>query len=84
MQHGKLRATLQKDQSPENLTLEEALELLAAKAAKEQPAKKTTARKAGAKTATAKAKKTTTKTPAAKKTPAAAKRTKKADASDQA
>lgn len=56
VQHGKLRATLQKSQEPETLTLEEALELLAAKAAKELPAKKA-----------APAKKKTTKKPAAKK-----------------
>ncbi len=47
VQHGKLRATLQKSQAPETLTLEEAVELLAAKAAKEAPAKKSAvARKA--------------------------------------
>ncbi len=57
VQHGKLRATLQKSQEPETLTLEEALELLAAKAAKDLPAKKA-----------APAKKKTTKKPAAKKT----------------
>ena len=47
VQHGKLRATLQKSQAPETLTLEEAVELLAAKAAKQAPAKKSAvARKA--------------------------------------
>jgi DNA topoisomerase-1 len=46
VQHGKIRATLPKSVEPEALTLEEALELLSAKAAKEAPAgKKTTARK---------------------------------------
>lgn len=45
VQHGKLRATLQKSQEPETVTLEEALELLAAKAAKELPGKKQTAAK---------------------------------------
>ena len=43
VQHGKLRATLQKSQAPETLRLEEAVELLAAKAAKEAPAKKSAA-----------------------------------------
>ena len=42
VQHGKLRATLPKSQEPESLTMEQALELLAAKAAKDAPAKKTT------------------------------------------
>lgn len=56
VQHGKIRATLPKSVEPEALTLEEALELLSAKAAKEAPAgKKTTARKTTtAKTSTAK------------------------------
>jgi DNA topoisomerase-1 len=45
VQHGKLRATLQKSQEPETVTLEEAVELLAAKAAKELPGKKQTAAK---------------------------------------
>jgi DNA topoisomerase-1 len=57
VQHGKLRATLGKSQEPESLTMEEALELLSAKAAKEAPAKR-------AATAT---KKTAAKKPAAKK-----------------
>ncbi len=49
VQHGKLRATLQKSQEPETVTLEEAVELLAAKAAKELPGKKpTTAKKKSA------------------------------------
>jgi DNA topoisomerase-1 len=74
VQHGKIRATLPKSVEPEALTLEEALELLSAKAAKEAPAgKKTTARKTTtAKTSAAKsapAKKTsTTKTSASKTT----------------
>ena len=87
VQHGKLRATLQKDQEPESLTLEEALELLAAKAAKEQPVKKTAVRKTAAKTktATAKAKKApakkaAAKKPAAKKTAASTKAAKKPSA----
>ncbi|MFA6178710.1 MAG: type I DNA topoisomerase [Candidatus Methylopumilus sp.] len=49
VQHGKIRATLPKSQEPESVTMEEALELLAAKAAKDAPAKKTTAKKAPAK-----------------------------------
>lgn len=45
VQHGKVRATLPKSVEPEALTLEEALELLNAKAAKESPAKKTAVKK---------------------------------------
>jgi DNA topoisomerase-1 len=45
VQHGKLRATLQKSQGPETVTLEEAVELLAAKAAKEPSGGKPTAKK---------------------------------------
>lgn len=66
VQHGKIRATLSKSQEPEALTLEEALELIAAKAAKETPSKKTATKKAPAKKAAAG--KTATKKPAAKKT----------------
>lgn len=77
VQHGKVRATLPKSVEPEALTLEEALELLNAKAAKEAPAKKPAARKASAKTADDSAKKPAAKKPAAKKVavkkPAAAK-----------
>jgi len=78
VQHGKTRATLPKSIEPESLTLEEALELLKAKAAKETPAKKTGAKKVSAKKPAA-AKSTTTKSaatktaakkPAAKKAPA--------------
>jgi DNA topoisomerase-1 len=80
VQHGKIRATLSKSQEPESLTMEEAIELIAAKAAKEAPAKKTTARKtSAAKKPTARkaasaspakkaaSKKTTPKKPGAKK-----------------
>jgi DNA topoisomerase-1 len=75
VQHGKIRATLSKSQEPESLTMEEAVELIAAKAAKEAPAKKTTARKtSAAKKPTAKkaasastAKKAASKKPATKK-----------------
>jgi len=45
VQHGKIRATLPKSVEPEALTMEEALELLNAKAAKEAPAKKSSAKK---------------------------------------
>ena len=61
VEHGKIRATLPKSIEPESLTLEEALELLTAKAAKEAPTKKTAVKKA----ATTKA--ATTKTVASKK-----------------
>lgn len=65
--HGKVNATLPKDISPDEITLEEALELIAAKAAKgdtgkSKPVKKTAAKKAtasGKKTTASKAKKTT-------------------------
>ncbi|WP_036301804.1 type I DNA topoisomerase [Methylotenera sp. L2L1] len=53
VQHGKIRATLPKSVEPESLTMEEALELLSAKAAKEAPAKKTAAKKVVAKKTTA-------------------------------
>ncbi|HSI38829.1 MAG TPA: type I DNA topoisomerase [Methylotenera sp.] len=49
VQHGKVRATLPKSVEPEALTLEEALELLNAKVAKETPAKKSAVKKAPAK-----------------------------------
>jgi DNA topoisomerase-1 len=86
VQHGKLRATLPKSIEPESLTLEEALELLMAKAAKGEPAKKPTARKSPAKKAPAKkpvakkaaVKKASSAKPAAKKTPAKAATSKKA------
>ncbi len=55
VQHAKIRATLPKSVAPEELTLEEALALLAEKEAKGTPAKKSFA------------KKTTSKKPAAKK-----------------
>ncbi len=60
VQHGKIRATLPKSVEPESLTLDEALELLTAKAAKEVSAKKATAKKTTVK-------KVATKKPAAKK-----------------
>jgi len=76
VQHGKIRATLPKSVEPESLTLEEALELLMAKAQKEAPAKKTATKKAVTKKSPAKkpaaakkpvATKTAAKKPAAKK-----------------
>lgn len=63
VQHAKLRATLPKSMEPEALTLEEALELLSAKAAKDAPAKKTTTRKTTKKTTS----ETSEAKPAAKK-----------------
>ena len=74
VQHGKLRATLPRSQTPEALTLEDAVELLAQKAAKEAPAK--TSGKKSSTRAKAKTKKTTTakKTATAKKKTAAKKK----------
>ena len=68
VQHGKVRATLPKSIAPEELTLEEALGLLAEKAAKETPAKKASAKKLAAKKTAVK--KSATKKPAAKKSTA--------------
>lgn len=86
VQHGKVRATLPKSVEPESLTLDEALELLSAKAAKDAPAKKPAAKKAAAKkTSTQKpgaikaiAKKTTVKKATVKKTASKKSATKKA------
>ena len=63
VQHGKINATLPKDEEIESITMEQALELLAAKAAKGAPVKKKTAARkpVAAKTAAPK------KTSAAKK-----------------
>ena len=72
VQHAKIRATLPKSMAPEELTLEEALTLLAEKAAKGEPAKfvrKTAAKKTAATTKTT-AKTTVVKRVAAKKNPA--------------
>ncbi|HLD10053.1 MAG TPA: topoisomerase C-terminal repeat-containing protein, partial [Methylophilaceae bacterium] len=68
VQHGKLRATLQKSQEPETVTLEEAVELLAIKAAKELPGKKPTSakKKSAAKKKAAGSKKNTGKKTAKK------------------
>ncbi len=70
VQHNKIRATLPKSIEPESLTLDEALELLTAKAAKEVPAKKAVVKKTiVAKTTIKKAavKKPTVKKPATTK-----------------
>ena len=64
VQHGKIRATLPKSQEPESLTMEEALLLLEAKAAKDAPAKATRKTAAGKP-----AKKPAARKPAAKATP---------------
>ncbi|MEI7841409.1 MAG: type I DNA topoisomerase [Gallionellaceae bacterium] len=56
--HGKINATLPKDISPDDITLEEALELIAAKVAKgpsAKPSRKPAAKKAASKTTKAKA-----------------------------
>jgi len=70
VRHGKINATLPKDTSPELITLEEALELIEAKAAKGGTGKVKATRKPAAKAKTekpkAKAKATTTKTTTAK------------------
>jgi len=58
VKHGKINATLPKDREPEQVTMEEAVELIAARAAK-GPAKKKPAKKAAAKKT---AKKSTRKT----------------------
>lgn len=75
VQHGKVRATIAKSQEPESITIEEALELLAAKIAKDAPAKKTTAKKAPVKKAASKTTSAATKTTATAKKPAAKKAT---------
>jgi len=80
--HGRVNATLPKEMAPEAVTLEEALELIAAKAAKggngktrtaRKPAAKKTAAKKTPKTATTKAKPTAAKATTGKK--AAARKT---------
>ena len=74
--HGKVNATLPKGVSPEAVTLEEALELIAARVAKGGKTKKPAAKKTKAKAAPKK--KTTSKTKAAAKvTKPATKKTKK-------
>ncbi len=73
VQHGKINATLPKDFKPETITLAEALDLIAAKAAK-GPATKKPARKAPAKTAS-KVPAKTEKAPAPAKKAAAPRKT---------
>ena len=70
VKHEKINATIPKDRNPEQLTLEEAIELIAARAAK-GPAKKKAAKKVPAKKSATKktaAKKSTAKSPAKGKT----------------
>ena len=78
VKHGKVNATLPRDTDPKAVTLEQALELIAAKAAKGGTKKKAAAKKAPAKKASTKAaageKKTAAKKPAAKKTASKAKK----------
>jgi DNA topoisomerase-1 len=76
---GKINATLPKDVGPEAVTLEQALELIAARAGKPARPKKAAKAKAGAKPKTAKAKtpKTTTADAAPKAAPKAKPRTRK-------
>jgi DNA topoisomerase-1 len=73
VQHGKIRATLPKSVEPESLTLDEALELLLAKAQKEAPVKKTATKKSMVKKASSSksvaVKTTAKKSTAIKKTP---------------
>ncbi len=66
--HGKVNATLPKDVTPEAVTLEEALELIAAKAAKGGTGKAKPARKPATKKATTKTKTTKEKAAAKPKT----------------
>jgi len=70
--HGRVNATLPKEMAPEAVTLEEALELIAAKAAKGGNGKTRTARKSAAKKTAAKK---TPKTATTKAKPTAAKAT---------
>ena len=76
VKHGKINATLPKDSAPETLTMAQAIELIAAKAAKGGGKKKATPKKAPTKKTAAKktaAKKTAAKKTGAKKTTAKAK-----------
>ncbi len=68
VKHARINATLPKGKEPQSVTLEEALELIAAKAAKggRKPARKTTAKKPATK-------KTAAKKPAARRKPATSK-----------
>ena len=73
VRHGKVNATLPKNVTPEAITLEEALELIAARAAKGGAGKSKTAKKAPAKKAT-KSKEAAEEKPAAKAKTAAKKK----------
>ncbi len=61
VKHGKINATLPKDRDPEQVTMEDAVELIAARAAK-GPAKKKPAKKAAAKKTAKKSPRKTSKT----------------------
>jgi DNA topoisomerase-1 len=69
VKHGAINATLPKDITPEEITIEEAIDLIAARVAK-GPAKKPAKKKAAAKPAATKKAKATPKEPADKKAPA--------------
>ncbi|MEM9592576.1 MAG: topoisomerase C-terminal repeat-containing protein, partial [Pseudomonadota bacterium] len=88
VKHDKINATIPRDRAPEHISLEEAIELIAARAAK-GPAKKKATKKAAKKTTAKKAtaKKTATKKTAAKKSAAkksTRKRTPSKEAADEA
>ncbi|MEM8575790.1 MAG: type I DNA topoisomerase [Pseudomonadota bacterium] len=88
VKHDKINATIPRDRAPEDISLEEAIELIAARAAK-GPAKKKATKKAAKKTTAKKAtaKKTATKKTAAKKSAAkksTRKRTPSKEAADEA
>ncbi|MEM9154288.1 MAG: type I DNA topoisomerase [Cyanobacteria bacterium P01_F01_bin.33] len=68
VKHGKVNATLPKNVSVESVTMEQAVDLLAAKAAKAGAKKKTSSKKTAAKTSKATTKKTAAKKTASKKT----------------
>ncbi|WP_417671418.1 type I DNA topoisomerase [Roseibium sp.] len=82
VKHGKINATLPKDTDPKAVTLEQAVELIAAKAAKGGTKKKTTAKKTAAKKPAAK--KTAAKKTTAKKTTAKSKKTAEEPAAEDA
>lgn len=83
VRHGKINATLPKDVTPEAVTLEEALELIAARAAKAGPSKAKATKKPATKKVTAK-KTTKVATSSGKTTAAKAGTTKKATAKSTA
>ncbi|NVK33226.1 MAG: type I DNA topoisomerase [Rhodobacteraceae bacterium] len=85
VKHGKVNATLPKDTDPQAVTMEQAVELIAAKASKGGTKKKAAPKKAAAKKAPAKkaaAKKPAAKKPAAKKAPAKKKAAEETPAED--